>query len=491
MNFKSPPHPRFFFTVLIFFYLLVHRPDISKDIIGRHNWRQSQTMWNIRNFARHDGNILNPRVSHYNTPNGTNLYRYEFPIMQWAMGMSQKLVGENILFVRLFTFLITTIGLIGFYKMLVLIGINGWQALLGAYFYLWSPIIYYFSINPIPDNLALAASVWYLYFIKAYWSNSERRHLLSACLLLLLATLSKLPFLMFSIVSIYLFFKEFILSQKRNSKELIRYCLMHLILFLPALTWYLWVMPGWGGNDITRGIFANNMDHKMFRDILGYHISTMFPLRILYPSVLVFFILGIGTIRKERLRAGWIIALASVTFIYLALQFNTIGKDHDYYMMPFLPWMFVIVAIGLKPLIKSENVFKKAFLYIMILSAPIVSYITCKDFWTVEKSFFNKDAYTYQSELKSAVPNEAICIIANDRSKFIFSYLIDKMGYVFHDDQLQILWIEDMIMNKGAKYLYTDSRVIEEEEGFHKVIKRRIMERGSISVYELADLNER
>lgn len=78
-----------FFRRTVFYLLLLslglnlflHSKHLNKEVTGIHTWRQSQTMWNVRNFVRHDNNILNPRISSFNGGKD-NLYRYEFPLMQ-------------------------------------------------------------------------------------------------------------------------------------------------------------------------------------------------------------------------------------------------------------------------------------------------------------------------------------------------------------------------------------------------------------------------
>ncbi|NJN78975.1 MAG: glycosyltransferase family 39 protein [Saprospiraceae bacterium] len=199
--------------------LLMHTPNLKTEIRGVHNWRQSQTAWNIRNFVRHDANILNPRISNFNNPKNDNIYRYEFPIMQWSIAMVQKVFGEHVTIMRLSIFLLGALTIIGFFFLLKALDLNDWTALIGAILLQFSPVFYYYSINPIPDNLALTGAVWYLYLILKYFKKGKNSYLIGAAVSLLIATWAKLPFLMFSIGSIVYFFKE-IIHQKKISKGL-------------------------------------------------------------------------------------------------------------------------------------------------------------------------------------------------------------------------------------------------------------------------------
>src|SRR6056297_2935137 len=96
--------------------IVLHWNIFTQDLSGSHIWRQSQTQWNIINFQKYDPNILNPRVASFNYDND-NLYRYEFPLMQWCIGMLHRLFGDAIIITRMSIFLIGCFSLLGFYKL--------------------------------------------------------------------------------------------------------------------------------------------------------------------------------------------------------------------------------------------------------------------------------------------------------------------------------------------------------------------------------------
>ena|GEM_PF-6907442 len=73
-------------------------------------------MWNIRNFARHDNNILNPRTNCFN-PGNDNLLRYEFPLMQWLLAKPYMKSDENIASVRISLFILGAVTIFGFFML--------------------------------------------------------------------------------------------------------------------------------------------------------------------------------------------------------------------------------------------------------------------------------------------------------------------------------------------------------------------------------------
>jgi len=480
----------------IYYYILLtsillsfglHFNTLNKEFIGKHNWRQAQTMWNIRNFYRHDSNILNPRVSHFNGDND-NLYRYEFPIMQWSIAMLQKLFGEKIAVVRISVFIIGMLSVLLFFLLLQVLGLGKLPSLAGAIFFQFSPVFYYYTINPIPDNLALLGSIIYLYYIFSYFKKNRLKYLIGSSLGLLLATFAKLPFLMFGIISLVYFIKKTV-KRKRITKDLWMFTIIQSVFLLPAFIWHKWVMPSWVGNGILKGIFDNQISWETTFTILNYHIGTMFPLVLLSPIVWVFIILGFIYLKKEYNNhpdiRKYIYSMIFITFLYLTLQFNMINTLHDYYMMPFFPWLYIIVAFGIKKIIDWKLKFSKYIVIVALVLSPIVAVISNVDNWSLKHTYINPDIVLYQDQLKKAVPQDELCIILNDNSYFIFSYMIDKMGHVFSGDYLPIGWIDDMVNNYGIKYMYSDSKKLNESPEFKPYIDSLLMEAGSVKVFKL------
>ena len=472
-----------FFILLIFIAVsfVQHSPFINLEIQGIHTWRQSQTMWNVRNFVRDDNCILNPRVNMFNGGKD-NLLRYEFPLMQWSIAQLQIMFGEKISIVRISVFFM---GLLSIFSFVITVKdiFDDWlTAVFSGILLLYSPLFYYYTINPLPDNLALAFSFLYVAFILKHRKSNKKYQLIIASLALMLATLCKLPFLMVSIISIWFFLKD-IFNGKSIYLKLKNFALPQFIFLLPAFAWYIWVMPGWAGNPILTGQLNEKFVLKQYLSIMYYHITTMFPHILLSIPVWIVMVIGIYGYFQSWRKHKWLISLIGITVLYLILEFKPIGIVHDYYMLPFLIWLYLLIAFGVA---KIRNT--KFGLIIMLLICSYSSLYTSsntKENWSIEKSYFNNDLFIHSEELKNAVPQNELCIILNDNSGYIFSYRIDKMGHVFSSDNLPIGWIDDMVRNYGIKYMYSDSRKIDEEPQFQKYIDEIIIQKGTIKVIEL------
>lgn len=475
----------FFILVSCFLSLFLHKEYMSLDVQGIHSWRQSQTMWNVRNFVRHDNNILNPRVSHFNGGKD-NIYRYEFPLMQWGIAQFQKIGGEQIEIARGTLFLLGVLSVFGIYFLARLQFQNDFTAFFTAFLFQFSPVFFYYTINPIPDNLALTGAIWYLYFILKHRNSKKTKYLIFASSCLLISTLAKLPYLMFAVVSIYIFIKDYLLEVGVR-KSILKYPLLQFSILIPAFVWYAWVIPGWSGNPILSGIFSSDINYDQYREIFEYHKEVMFPELLLYWPVWLFALLGIPAILYFKKNTGWLISLVFITFLYLILEFNAIGKVHDYYMMPFLPWLYILVGYGIKLIIKLPYLIGYIIAITLAVFAPFHTYNYTSDFWSIEKAYFNNDVFRYSDQLKNAVPQDAMCIILNDNSYYVFSYQIDKMGHIFTNDHLPTPWIEDMIKNHNVEYMYSDSRKIDQDSSNQKYLDTLILKAESVHVYKLKD----
>jgi hypothetical protein len=476
-------------TISVVASILMHWNIFNKDITGIHTWRQSQTQLNIQNFYRHDLNILNPRVAHFNGGKD-NIHRYEFPIMQWSIALMHKVFGESIIITRICVFIIGVLTLIGFYSLLMAIGFSKIISSLGTFTLCFSPLFYYYTLNPIPDNFALMATTWFLYFFMVSIRHSNSfKYTSIAAIFFALAVLAKLPYVIFGcVIALRYIIVVFRREEKLNNH--VKGILVYALTLLLPLLWYSWVIPGWTGNPVLAGIFGGAMDGKSAAFILGYHATTMFPHILLNPGVWVFFLVGlilfVVTKPLGKSITKYILSIVGVLLLYFWFEFYAINDVHDYYMMPFLLVIYIMVTVGVNAMIKYH--FDTRYLSIaLLISAPFFCFYQTKDYWSPGKSGFNTDLFEYKTALRAVVPNNEKVIMLNDRSLFAFAYAVDKQGYVFDNNHLPIHWVCDLIKNENVNYMYSDSRAIEDSLYKHELVDSLLLQGGSINVLKLKD----
>src|SRR3989344_92675 len=200
-------NPMLFFVCVIILSALMHLHVFNRDLVGVHVWRQSQTQINIEKFAFNDFNILNTKS--YSLHHPDFLLRYEFPLMQWIFACFYKLFGNHIIISRVLTFLIGIFSLVGMYKLLKSLFNNSIINLAGTWAFCFSPVFYYYIVNPLPDNMSLCMGIWSLYYFFSYINKETTAKMLLSFLFLSLAVLSKLPFVIYAVPWLIYFIRHF------------------------------------------------------------------------------------------------------------------------------------------------------------------------------------------------------------------------------------------------------------------------------------------
>lgn len=462
----------------------MHYHVFNLDLIGIHVWRQTQTQTVIHNFVTEDFNILNPKI---NAKADTDrILRMEFPLMQWLFALFYKLLGDHIAISRLLTFLIGTGSVYGMYNVGKRLFNNKGLATLCALTFAWSPIFYYYTVNPLPDNMALCAAIWSTGSFLTYINNNKSRYLILSALLLCIATLCKLPFILYGAVGLaYTLIQLFKKEMSIGKAFLIS--LIYVSAMAPAFAWYLYAIPSWQGNGIVKGIFDSNESiSNIIHYIYGTLISTLPELLLNYGSVL-FFLAGFYFLfQRNAYRSKYFPLLTSLSvaiILYYLFEINMIQLVHDYYLFPFLPLIFLITGYGAYYLLQQKHKALNLLASIAIIILPLTAFLRADSRWDTANPGFNATYYEYKNELRKLIPEDAKCITGNDMSSYITLYYINRKGWSFFDNNLPEEQLNKYLAN-GASYLFSDCG-IENNEYIQKHISGKIFEKGTLRVYKL------
>lgn len=455
--------------------LLMHLPHFQKDLMSVHVWRQTQTQSNIDNFYEEDGNILNPRRNNRGEESG--IFRMEFPLMQWLIAGLYSITGQSILVTRLFMFL-TGLGCIGgMFAFLNAVFRDRQLASLGAWAFCFSPAFYYYMINPLPDVFALALG---LNGIALVWGENGKLKYVGLGLISL-ATMCKLPFILFM---------AFSLQQGKNFmdwKTNWRQWILWGVFLIPPALWYAFVVPAWKGNGIVQGLMDNQVPFQQLGDYFLHNLVSTVPELLVNYAGMPFFLTGLFFIWKQKKRlidSPAFLLFASGLIAYFLFELNMIAKVHDYYLFPFYPALFLIITYGVKQFRISRLAWIRNILWLLLLILPLTAWLRMQTRWNPASPGFNPDLLTYKEQLRTAVPDTALCIAGNDESGYIFFYYVHKKGWAFQKNEP----LEDQLKTwhlKGAKYLYSDSEEIDERARRAGLIDTLIQKQGSIRVYKL------
>ena len=445
---------------IVLISVIMHYNHFSKDLMSIHVWRQTQTQSTIINFYEENMNILNPHRNERG--NGDGLFRMEFPLMQWIVACTYKIFGNHLIVSRLFMFIIGLFSILGIYRLLKVLFQNEVLALMGAWTFNFSPCFYYYTINPLPDNFALCCSIWGIAIFFNWYRKNKTHLLLLSGLLLSIGALCKLPFILYYTVPL-IYFLIYINKNGFNKKTTVNIiCTFSFIIF--PMAWYFSVVPKWTGNGIVNGILDSKISLSLYFNYLQYNlISTLPEFMLNYGSVLFFlcgfYFMYVNKLYKKSLFPVFLVWSIAI-LLYFLFELNMIAKIHDYYLFPFYPILFILVSYGAYNLFSLKVRLIKYLVIFLFLILPLATYLRMQIRWNPDSPGFNKDLLEYKMELRNAVPKDALCIAGNDESHYIFFYYIDKKGWGYQDDNLSAENINKMIKD-GARYLYSDSRQIE------------------------------
>jgi hypothetical protein len=241
---------------------------------------------------------------------------------------------------------------------------------------------------------------------------------------------------------------------------------------------------------VVHGILDGLVSLPVVFDYLQSNLVSTLPEILLGYGSLPLFLAGLYFMfRKKAFRNAffpvflvWGLALVA----YFLFEINAIGKVHDYYLFPFFPAIFILVGYGAEKLALDKRIFLKITAFILILSAPFICFARMQGRWDLESPGFNVNLLKYRQELRDAVPDEALCIAGNDESHRIFLYYIDKKGWAFDKNRLDPALLGELI-GRGARYLYCDSRIVDEDPGIDLWLDELILQKGSVRVYRLRE----
>lgn len=441
----------FFFLLPVLISFILHFHVLKLDLIGYHVWRQTQTQTVIYHFNFSDNSIFHPQK--FDLTSGSTSLLYEFPLYQWVIAQVNNCFGYSVLHTRILTFIIFIFLLLGFYKLLSKF-VRTEIALITNFLLCFSPLLYYYCINPLPDILALCFSVWSLNFFFKYIYTPQTKYFLAFCIFLMLAALVKLPFILFGSVLILYCYK---LLKQKNYKEIFTRTFTLLLILIPAACWYIKVIPTWKGNGITSGLINNN---KTFLELLDYFqfnlISSVPELLANYASC-IFLVVGMWFFFKNfkafSEKVSYLILLFILLSVYFLFELNMIEKTHDYYLMPFIPLLFFVIAYGVKFFYQKN--YKKFILFIVLL-VPVTAWLRIDTRWNLVDPGFVNDYLTEQKQLQKLIPEKEKCIIDYDNSHFVSLYYLKRYGYSLFKNEINALTLKDRYL-KGANYFITEN----------------------------------
>lgn len=332
------------FWILLFFLLRligITQPPLEVA----HNWRQTTVTMVSRNFYETDARIWLPKVDMAGEKSG--ITGMEFPLFNYLIYLMSLLFGYTHWYGRLINLVISSAGIWAFYRLVKRFldektAFNATLILLPSLWLMYSRKIMPDTFSVALVVLGLDAACRWLYDRKAWpW-------LCVAALLIAAGLLSKVP------AGLALALLPFLLLDKTQpvKRRLILFAVSTAAL-LPTLWWYAFQVPFLN----EKGGFVHFFMGKPFLDgaaelmeRIGLMAGMFYDIALKFSGFALFLIglVSLFFVPDKKLLVWFL--LSSLLFLGFMFRAGENFVRHSYYMVPFIPVMAVVAALGLSRL---------------------------------------------------------------------------------------------------------------------------------------------
>ena len=418
----------FILVVILAVGFAVRMYKIDNPIADWHSWRQADTAAVTRNFVRYGVNLLYPRYDDFSDVSGRGLFNpegyrmVEFPLFNLVHYTLREVFPFNTLeFWGRMTSVLSALASAVFIYLIVSRHASEKTAMLASFFYLLLPFNIYFTRVILPDPFMVTLYLVSLYFLDLWSVGSIFKFFLLSAFFGALAVMVKPVAIFFlGVPAAWLFWKKYGFRFYRQKPLIILYSLY----LVPFLVWRTWEHRHPEG--IPGSIWLLNGDHirfkgAFFRWIFGERLGNM--------------ILGNWGILP--LSAGIIAALSSGSYLlsWLAgavlylFTFASGNVRHDYYQIPILPAVSVMLALGVTALWKAEpsllgTLGKRTLALISVLFMLSFSWYTLRGNYQIN----HWEIIQAGRAVDRLIPGDAT-VIANYNGDTAFLYHTNRRGF--------------------------------------------------------------
>ncbi len=478
--------------VSIALFIVVHLFYINLPPCSIHVWRQCNTMAVARNFAEEDMNIFHPRVDRRFELDG--ITGTAFPIYEWTLANFMRFIGNPYFLSRLFSLLISVIGIVYCYRFISLISNNSAIAAFTAASICWAPEFFYHSMNALPDILALTLAFASLFYFEKSSKNESLLYFFISMLLLTISGLTKMQYLMIGGYYAVVFLHNILLKKESFiSKHRIAIIISGILSVVVTLAWYKYAtMLIEKSNLRDFGIEVRNAESLSSGiSILKKNLISDWPELVFgYANTLVI-VIGLFFIYFKRGSKYFLpfLGLALIYLVYHLLDLRQM-QVHHYYMLPSYFFAAGLIAVGFQYLVSKKQV---GLIMLLLVAQPILACVRIiparwgKQDLGIPAEFSNKEQLT---RLQNAIPLGAKIIAGPDESGCIYLYFLHKKGFGFEysgqlsEEKEQTNVLQDYI-DRGATYLVTNDNATIQNEKVKLCIEKEVAVENNFHVFKL------
>ncbi|PKP53446.1 MAG: hypothetical protein CVT92_03905 [Bacteroidetes bacterium HGW-Bacteroidetes-1] len=404
----------FILLLLLTGYFFGYYKLIGEGLIGDHIWRQADGLSIAQNFYQHGMRFFEPEIHNQVADHGfSGKSAGEFPLWYYLQAVVWKLTGPTPFTFRLFSLILTFIGLFAFYRVLQQIFKNDWVAFILPLLLFTSPVYAIYGISFLTDVPAFSLSLIAWYYIYLYFTKRTQKRLWTAMILFGLAGLLKISSLIGFVFLLLVFVLELFGFKSLKNKFLFAKSqsewLAFIIIPVVIASWYFyarWFNHVHQVNYFLTGIWTyfdlNPAEQKDYlgniRDVMLYAFyskSVLFLL--LFGWIANFFLLG--KMPRFAMLAALIVPVGVILYVIL---WSGAFRNHDYYFIPLLhlmPGIFIPFLLSFKRIDKQDNFLRPLKVLTLVLLGYNMFYCG---------SFVYMRHYGHRGEFIMAGPSESV-----------------------------------------------------------------------------------
>ena len=355
-------HPLFFLIIIILASFWIRQYRVNIPLGDWHSWRQVDTAAVSRNFIKEGFDFLHPRyddmapVSEDHRPNPNRLRFVEFPIYSATVALVYlALDNVEVIYGRQVSVFFSLCSIVFLYLLVKkFLGVR--IALISSLFFGFLPYNIYFSRVFLPEPMMIFASLAALYFFVRYLEmEKQKSNTLKGVLFFILTTLLLNVTLLTKPYLLYLAIPMMYLSYHYLGIRAVINLRLYLLAFMsvaPLMAWRTWMLQFPEGIPSADWLF--NKDNIRYKGaFLHWIIGERLGREIL--TVGGFFLTTIGVFLKPKQGQTYFFHwwLLSVCLYVVILASGNV--EHDYYQVPLVPILVIMMAKGVDFLIFESN----------------------------------------------------------------------------------------------------------------------------------------
>lgn len=424
----------------------VRQYKIDNPVGDWHSWRQADTAAVTRNFVKQGVDIFTPRYDDFSDVSGNGLFNpqgyrlVEFPLFNLAHYSLYSLFPVNSLeYWGRMTSVLAALASAYLIHILVRRRSTPKTGLLAAFFYLFLPFNIYFTRVILPDPLMVTLYLASLNFFDLYFLNLKSYFLILGSLFGALALLVKPVAAFFILVPLVWNFYQ---RHKLKIFKKPEVWLAGLTITLPFLLWRIWEHRHPEG--IPASIWLLNGDHirfkgAFFRWIFGERIGN-----IILGNWGVFPLLS-GVLALAGAAGNfvpWILGAGLYLF-----TFASGNVRHDYYQIPIIPVISIMLAFGTSYLWAAQAGFFRTWSQ-RGLAVVCILFMLGFSWYTIRGNFqINHYEIIKAGQAVDKLTEPDAKVIANYNGDTAFLYATNRQGFTHLP-----LPIKDLIDRYQIKY---------------------------------------